>query len=225
MRIAFLLLLLASHLHAAPDWLSTSWGFRLGMGGSSFAGGGRPDPSGAFSTTSPQSTQSRVSVPGGDFGFTTALGWRRRLELQAELVGIIDGSRSLEDLGGGSSREVIFTRNSIEVPVLLKAAWPFDFENGDCLRPFAMLGLWGNRMILAGRRIVAPGQPEDVVEWPGAPNEDWGWSVAGGADFRFRTRFYLGAEMRYREGQTDLDPRGAVGLKARTITLALLLGF
>jgi hypothetical protein len=225
-------ILLATALLAVPtlglasDWpaLDWDWGARFGGGAGEFSGSSdaHADLNSLFAALGGQETQSNSWAPAGALGFWAESFWHESLGLKTELLFRLDASHSAQDLGSGIIRELDFQRESLEIPVLLKAGWPVPTAGG-FWRPYLQGGLWGDRALSSQERIGIQGDTSQVFDWKGTPNEDWGWSAGAGCDFRIG-RWLVGIEGRWRAGMKDLDPKGDFAQRAQGWELVLDLG-
>jgi hypothetical protein len=218
--------LLAAPLPAA---VQHGAGLALGLGGAQFWGqpksATQPDPADLFSllaadihTTQQSGLQSSLAA----FGW---IGFNRAFRLQLELKAAVRQSRVIDDLGDGLRRVTVYERTSFEAPLLLKAGWPVIGYRSWLFCPYMQGGPYYGWTLNGRQDIGMEGEAFKEFEWKHLPGHDWG--LTGGIGLEWSKQgwgaYYI--EVRYTEGQVDLDPASGTERKVRAFEGVLGVGF
>jgi hypothetical protein len=217
------LLLCCGTLKAEGDF-SFHAGLNLGLGSQRFYSAQHPDQpnrGNLFALLSGQTVLEEQEDFSGGLGLGFGAMWKGILGPGAELWWLSRSAKQTEDLGSGIVRGTEFIREALEGTLQLRLAWPFALAKGS-LSPYLSGGVYGNRVTASRKMIGLAGEDAKTFAWDGTPNEDWGWVSSFGLEFK--SVLSTGLEIRYYEGQKDLDPKGVNELRPKMILGLLHLG-
>ena len=221
---------LAGTAHAGP------WGLELGLtsaiGAARFAGDPSSppqDPNSLFSLFTASDTGSAGLGLAGAAGVSFTLTRKRREYVVLELVQDgqtlkYDEDRVFED-GTELKTSTAWNWSGFRPTLLAAYAWPIKMGPAWALAPRLGGGLWYEKITYQQKLQGADGATPTVVDWAGAPQDDWGWIATVGMDWLRlgpgSGPSRIGLDLRWREGHALPEAAAGADKPVRVIDVVL----